>query len=122
MANEVVLGVAEGIGAFAADVVDLVENTRFDMQSGLSAGALNGLYAVSCESRMTPLRARSTWLNKRCSIEEKKERNRREKGVTICCGLARPRYLAGAKPAQVTASHGPGIETCSQCGNVLVDA
>lgn len=42
--------------------------------------------------------------------------------VTICCGLARPRYLAGAKPAQVTASHGPGIETCSQCGNVLVDA
>ncbi|CRI63918.1 hypothetical protein THIOKS11620004 [Thiocapsa sp. KS1] len=43
-------------------------------------------------------------------------------GVTICCGLARPRYLAGAEPAQVTASHGPGIETCSRCGNVLVDA
>ena len=43
MANEVVLDVAEGIGTFAADVVDLVEDTRFDMQSCSSAGALNCL-------------------------------------------------------------------------------
>ena len=42
MANEVVLDVAEGIGAFAADVVDFVEDARFDMQSGSSAGTLNG--------------------------------------------------------------------------------
>ena len=43
MANEVVLDVTEGIGTFATDVVDLVEDTRFDLQSGSSAGALNGL-------------------------------------------------------------------------------
>ncbi len=43
MANEFVLDVTEGIEAFATDVVDLVADTRFDPQSGSSAGALNGL-------------------------------------------------------------------------------
>ena len=43
MSNEVVLDIAEGIGAFAADVVDLVEDTRFDIESGSRVGALNGL-------------------------------------------------------------------------------
>lgn len=43
MANEVVLDVAEGIGAFVSDLVDLVEETGLDPQSRLSAGALNGL-------------------------------------------------------------------------------
>ena len=43
-------------------------------------------------------------------------------GVTICCGLARSHYLAGAKPAQVAAGHGPGTETCSRAGNGPMDA
>ena len=37
-------------------------------------------------------------------------------------GLAMPRILAGGNPVRVTASHGPGIEPCSQSGNGLVDA
>ena len=30
--------------------------------------------------------------------------------------------LAGANPAQVTTSHGPGIEPCRQSGNGVLDA
>jgi hypothetical protein len=37
-------------------------------------------------------------------------------------GLAMPRSLAGANPAQVTVSHGPGIEPCRQSGNGVLDA
>ena len=37
-------------------------------------------------------------------------------------GLAMPRILAGGNPVRVTASHGPGIEPCSQSGDGLVDA
>jgi len=37
-------------------------------------------------------------------------------------GLAMLHILAGGDPARVTASHGPGIEPCSQSGNGLVDA
>ena len=41
------------------------------------------------------------------------------KANSICgCGLAMPRSLAGAIPAQVTASHGPGIEPWMRHGNV----
>ena len=43
-------------------------------------------------------------------------------GSPISSGLAMPRNLAGANPAQVTASHGPGIQPCSQSGNRLIDA
>ena len=38
------------------------------------------------------------------------------------CGLAMPRSLAGANPAPVTASHGPGIEPCRHHGNEVLDA
>jgi hypothetical protein len=38
------------------------------------------------------------------------------------CDLARSRNRVGANPTQVTASHGPGIEPCSQWGNSLIDA
>lgn len=37
-------------------------------------------------------------------------------------GLAMPRTLVDVNPTWVTASHGPGIEPCSQSGNGLVDA
>ena len=33
-------------------------------------------------------------------------------------GLAMPRSLAGANPAQVTVRHGPGIEPCRHDGDV----
>ena len=38
------------------------------------------------------------------------------------CDLARSRNRVGANPIQVTVSHGPGIESCSQRGNSLIDA
>ncbi len=44
----------------------------------------------------------------------------RNQGVSS--GLARPHILAGVTPARATASHGPGIEPCSQRGNGLIDA
>lgn len=40
----------------------------------------------------------------------------------VSSGLAMPHILAGGNPARVTASHGPGIEPCSQSGDGLVDA
>ena len=43
-------------------------------------------------------------------------------GAITGCGLAMPRSLAGANPAQVTASHGPGIEPCRHSGNGVFDA
>ena len=43
MADEFVLDVAEGVGAFAADVIDLVEEARRDTQTGFGAGPSNGL-------------------------------------------------------------------------------
>ena len=44
-------------------------------------------------------------------------------GSPISSGLAMSRNLAGANPAQVTASHGSGIQPCSrQSGNRLIDA
>ena len=38
------------------------------------------------------------------------------------CGLARPHTLAGVNPAQVAASHGPGIKPCSGSGDISSDA
>ena len=38
------------------------------------------------------------------------------------CDLARSPNRVGANPTQVTASHGLGIEPCSQRGNPLIDA
>jgi alkylation response protein AidB-like acyl-CoA dehydrogenase len=43
-------------------------------------------------------------------------------GLTISCGLARPRSLVGEKPTQVTVSHGPGIQPCRCSGNRMLDA
>ena len=43
-------------------------------------------------------------------------------GSPISCDLALSCNLAGANPAQVTASPGPGIQPCSQCGDRLIDA
>ena len=43
-------------------------------------------------------------------------------GVTISCGLARPRSLVGEKPTQVAVSHGPGIQPCRCSGNRMLDA
>jgi len=43
-------------------------------------------------------------------------------GSPISSDLAMSRNLAGENPAQVTASHGPGIQPCSQRGNRLIDA
>ena len=42
------------------------------------------------------------------------------KGVSS--GLAMPHILVGVSPTRVTASHGPGIEPCSQSGDRLIDA
>jgi len=44
------------------------------------------------------------------------------KGSPISSDLALSCHLAGANPAQVTASHGPVIQPCSQSGNTLIDA
>ncbi len=46
----------------------------------------------------------------------------RKNGSLISSDLAMSRNLAGGKPAQVTASHGPGIQPCSQIGDSLIDA
>jgi hypothetical protein len=43
-------------------------------------------------------------------------------GSSPGCGLAMLRSLAGANPAQVTASHGPDIEPCRCSGNGTLDA
>ena len=44
------------------------------------------------------------------------------KGSPISSDLAMSRNLAGENPAQVTASHGRGIQPCSQRGNRRIDA
>ncbi len=43
MPNELVFGLAEGFGACAVDLIDLLEDARGDAQSGLGARALDGL-------------------------------------------------------------------------------
>ena len=43
-------------------------------------------------------------------------------GEALSCGLARLHSLMGAKPIQVTAGHGPGIEPCRCSGNTVLDA
>jgi hypothetical protein len=43
MPNESIFDIAEGVGALAPDLIDLVENTRGDLQAGLGGGAFNGL-------------------------------------------------------------------------------
>jgi hypothetical protein len=48
--------------------------------------------------------------------------NQLSKSVVRGCDLARSRNRVGANPIQVAASHGPGIEPCSQWGNSLIDA
>lgn len=40
MTNELILDVTECIGALSADIVDFVEDTRLNVQSGSSAGSL----------------------------------------------------------------------------------
>jgi hypothetical protein len=45
-----------------------------------------------------------------------------EGGDALSCGLARPHGFIGGKPIQVTASHGPGIESCRCSGNTVLDA
>jgi hypothetical protein len=42
--------------------------------------------------------------------------------ATLRCGLARLHKLAGVNPAQVIASHEPGIEPCRHIGNDVLDA
>ncbi len=44
------------------------------------------------------------------------------KGFEVRCGLARLHKLAGVNPAQVIASHEPGIEPCRHIGNDVLDA
>ncbi len=43
-------------------------------------------------------------------------------GLNNRCGLAMLHKLAGANPAQVIASHEPGIEPCRHIGNGMLDA
>ena len=40
----------------------------------------------------------------------------------LCCGMAMSRVPAGESPAQITASHGSGIEPCRFAGNGELDA
>jgi hypothetical protein len=44
------------------------------------------------------------------------------RGVEVRCGLAMLHKLAGVNPAQVIASHEPGIEPCRHSGNDMLDA
>jgi len=44
------------------------------------------------------------------------------KGLINRCGLAMLHKLAGGNPAQVIASHEPGIEPCRHIGNDVLDA
>jgi len=46
---------------------------------------------------------------------------KRETGSPISSKLAMSRNLASENPAQVTASHGPGIQPRSQSGNRLIE-
>jgi hypothetical protein len=43
-------------------------------------------------------------------------------GFEVRCGLAMLHKLAGVNPAQVIASHEPGIEPCRHSGNDMLDA
>ena len=43
-------------------------------------------------------------------------------GSGLCCGMAMSRVPAGESPAQITASHGSGIEPCRFAGNGGLDA
>lgn len=61
MANEPILDIAEGVGAGAADVVGRIEKTRGHAQAGFGPRLLDGAQsAVSGQSSMSPLQARST--------------------------------------------------------------
>jgi len=42
VANELVFDVMEGVGAFAAELIDAPENAGLDGEPGLGAGALDG--------------------------------------------------------------------------------
>ena len=53
-------------------------------------------------------------------VEEIREGNAQIDRVSS--GLAMPHILVGVSPTRVTASHGPGIEPCSQSGDRLIDA
>jgi len=59
MANDLILDVTKCIGALSANVVDLVENARLDVQSGLSPGTLNrlqcGFMAIEDDTVQRPL-------------------------------------------------------------------
>jgi len=61
-------------------------------------------------------------IRRRFPVGERPTRQPLQPEATGGRGLAMPRSLAGANPAQVTASHGPGIEPCRQSGNGLLDA
>ena len=43
-------------------------------------------------------------------------------GSGLCCGMAMSHVPAGESPAQITASHGSGIEPCRFAGNGGLDA
>ena len=43
-------------------------------------------------------------------------------GSGLCCGMAMSHVPAGESPAQITASHGSGIEPCRFAGNGELDA
>ncbi len=78
----------------------------------MSTEAMLALWQDSSKSD-TSVRRR---VSRACSVRRPLARTM---GSAHGCGLAMPRRLAGASPAPVTASDGPGIEPCWHCGNGL---
>ncbi|ASF48346.1 hypothetical protein CEK71_21035 [Methylovulum psychrotolerans] len=71
---------------------------EFELDPGIAVSRVFG-YAASTENQRT-----------------------RVSGLINRCGLARLHKLAGVNPAQVIASHEPGIEPCRHIGNDVLDA